>query len=229
MPHLTLPSDLLKLERHFDRKVLMHNEKHRQRCELKNLRACLARLSLPDSHSCSFLRQPGQQPGPQPAAADTSQQLSTDDKTGSAPDGDVDFVQFDGSRLLIQHTTRLHHCVRRFRVNKNLNTCSNRATRVSKKNKKSSKANVAEKIQQDVSTENTSDLESSMGSLSLGNTETSSNKQTEKKTLREAIESLGFEDIEFVHVYSEGAEITVADLILLTYIYHLVVRHSSSI
>ena len=103
------------------------------------------------------------------------------------------------------------HCVMHYKILQNRHDCTT----------------CTSKSQLDVQSSNTesgSSINNGCGTEQVLQEIQQNNLKTSIESLSEFIEKMTIKDIDFCHTYSEGLAITVADLILYTYIYYLLVR-----
>ena len=136
-----------------------------------------------------------------------AQTVESQKENGSNQESDaiVEKIAISQSRFEVEHFVKLPHGIRRVRVLKDLDV-----------------------------NENTAELVSAFSALSLDSMEyeepLSDVHLGQIMTLpgiTDVVERLTYLNVEYVHTYSEGAEITLADLILFVYFYYFMVSIKS--
>ena len=141
------------------------------------------------------------------SVAQTVESQISQKENGSNQESDaiIEKIAISQSRFEVEHFVKLPHGIRRVRVLKDLDV-----------------------------NENTAELVSAFSALSLDSMEyeepLSDVHLGQIMTLpgiTEVVERLTYLNVEYVHTYSEGAEITLADLILFVYFYYFMVSIKS--
>ena len=220
---LTLPIDLVALERHFDKKCVMHNDDHKRRSEVKRMRRFLLGENITD------------------AQVETHSQQGTERRPNhqkyqmrEASSGMIiDCIMLNTEKLFIEYHIRLHHGIRKIQINKefeNSDAASDKARNLS--NNHNCDLSSTDKYVNKHTERSSSELESKLSQLSLKSTCDAINMPEERNVnvapgmnLSTVLDDVTYLNLRYVHVYSEGSEMTLADLILLCYIYYLSVRY----
>ncbi|XP_035827501.1 glutathione S-transferase C-terminal domain-containing protein [Aplysia californica] len=230
---LTLPLDLVKLEGHFSKKCRIHNDDRKRRSELSGLKKHLSQCDLNEIKNCNISHERGDK-----SFSGLENNKATESLVGITPNGngaeskeplskiEIENLILNRARLYIEQVNHLHHGVRKFKVDKKL--CGEEVET------HSTELSVSGSQPKD-SCIPMSELESKFGLVKLTDCQTTgmqslstpsdAHKETDSiygdRDLSEAMGTLTYLDIQYVHLYSEGIEMTVADLILLAYVYHL--------
>lgn len=200
---LTLPMDLFKLDSHFKKKCTVHNDNKLKRAELQILKKFLnsrsAKLNQKNNnHDDKTIGNVN----PEIKAVAPEESCGNIKESGCniEPEGYVENLIISSSKFQIEQVVKLPHGVRRVRVEKNLN-----------------------KLETNCNMLDISELENRFSTLCLeGGTPVSDACLAKVMAIpgfATVVESLTFLDIEPVHTYSEGPEMTLADLILFVYVY----------
>ncbi|CAL1532458.1 unnamed protein product [Lymnaea stagnalis] len=209
----TVPSDLIKLEYHFLKKCRVHNDDKMRRTELIRLKTSFSNYfeggtlvnrdndklnranSVTDQTNGITLNPLQSTNGGYSHQPDSHAQHFT-----TSPRISFEKILVENSRLLVEQIVHMHHGVRKVKVDKIIDKDKN--------------------LKDGNSIKETEGALKSFSSIE----DTLFNKETGKATemdISELIQQLHVKDIQYVHTYSEGIEMTVADLILIVYLYHL--------
>ena len=127
------------------------------------------------------------------------------------PEVHIEKISISASRFEVKYLVRLPHGVRKLRVEKDLNDAKACAGfDISKLTAAFSNLNV-----------DPSKCEKLLSDAYIG-------EVMSLPGFTKIVESLTYLDVEYVHTYSEGPEMTLADLILFAYVYFFLVRNQNS-
>ncbi|GFO11567.1 glutathione s-transferase c-terminal domain-containing protein [Plakobranchus ocellatus] len=220
---LTLPQDLIRLEGHFKEKCKVHNDNKRRRAELKRLKKIL--LSFYTKNSAIASNEDAEVPkdginvDKEECAGlqkrEPAGNKCIDEETNNCL---IKKIAVSETCFEVEHLLLLPHGVRAIKVEKSFNqtkivpsvhkmtnTFSSLSTTASNQKGKSCNSLLCE------------DLISIRSEQCLSLTDIK--KVMTLPGVAELVAQLSYQDIEYVHTYSEGAEMTLADLVLFVYFY----------
>lgn len=230
---VTLPSALIKLDDHFRKQCRVHNDNKRRREELAKIKSFLRKqTSLMETDNSSSIQTNNTAVTDKILIENCEEQLSLlklpslqnsgceplQHSTDSCPNDQlfkfkIHILSEADSWLQIDHVTHLNHGIRRLKVDKHFDCMS---TRPQEKNEGDGKPRQdMRNIELCTVVKSPNSLHSSNGNLTL-------NAAT-LTDISELVGRLTYLDIQYEHTYSEGVEMTLADLILYVYTYHLLV------
>ncbi|GFR88477.1 glutathione S-transferase C-terminal domain-containing protein, partial [Elysia marginata] len=206
---LTLPLDLLKLETHFVKKCRVHNDDKKKRAELQRLKKLLIKPS--DANLITLKNEEKHEvkaahittTGERQVATVQNKSLLQENHCSVESEACVEKIDVSNSKFEVEYQVKLPHGVRKVRVEKSIN-----ASMTSKELGISELEYAFSALS--VTSENCEKLDS----------EAFLAKAMSLPGLAKVVEHLTYLDIEYVHTYSEGAEMTLADLILFVFLYY---------
>ncbi|CAG5115091.1 unnamed protein product [Candidula unifasciata] len=225
-----LPSALIKLDDHFRKNCRVHNDNKRRREELSKLKNYLRKVSSSKVTNATniplyniagrdpmFIETCEEQLSLQKCLSlEDSCCKSSEHSTDLCPNEEsfnirLDVLSQTDSWLQIDHVTQLHHGIHRLKVDKHFDVSS---VRLNAGNDGAGKT-----IQDWQKVEFTTVMTAS-GCLKGSNRNSTFNAAV-LTDISELVDQLTHLDIQYEHTYSEGVEMTLADLILYVYTYHL--------
>lgn len=212
----------MKLEEHFNKKCRVHNEDKKQRADLLKLKNFFQ--DDENKYPTFFNEMPNSVKASEEGLPANSSGPKTNDEVGSLF---FNLLSLNAKELYVEQSISLAHGIRKYRVRKA------RTDHVYPDEKE---------IHSELDTTN-SDIKSNCAPTStIRERETDAKKRKDLTLsmdkqfnlpqdnnafdlaeLQAVLESLIHFDVEYMHIYSEGAEMTVADLIILPCLYYLLV------
>ncbi|RUS71418.1 hypothetical protein EGW08_020822 [Elysia chlorotica] len=198
--NLTLPLDLLKLESHFTKKCKVHNDDKKRRAEISRLKKLLFNYLETKTPEPELNHLTNSENSQCPAAQD--EEIVKKTGPNLEPEVYIENISISSSQLKIEHLLRLPHGVRKVRVVKDFSKMKTRSDLdIAELTTEFSALNVdSKKNNQHLSEGFLAQVVSIPGFAQI-------------------VEGLTYLDVEYMHTYSEGPEMTLADLILFVYVY----------
>ncbi|BFZ24480.1 hypothetical protein BsWGS_27519 [Bradybaena similaris] len=227
---VTLPSALIKLDNHFRKQCRVHNDNKRRRQELAKIKSYLRKqTSFMETNNSSSIQTDNTSVQDKALIENCEEQLSLlklpslqnggceplQHSTDICPNDQsfkfkVDILSETDSWLQIDHVTHLNHGICRLKVDKHFDCTSTRPHG----NEDGGKTRRDMRSIELCTVVKSSDcMHSSNGNLVLN--------AAALADISQLVGRLTYHDIQYEHTYSEGVEMTLADLILYVYTYHL--------